>query len=302
MAMVGQAILASIVMAGLFATTLPIASADERTLAVQWDGIGLMAGVVIRDAGTRNRRIRVFLPDSQGECTGTLALSAGSSEGSWALACSSGSTATGLFTGRGDGRGGEGSGTDISGRQLRLVVGPRTTTSAVQAEPSAAQPQTALHAREIQDAVRPPKAAPGPGSSPPGAVQSQAKRFTTEEEVRAWAYQSLIETVSSQKVGSGTGAGQSYIGKPSNYRSIADGKVLAVCIDWARSSSTHIHSAGWYTSYQDAAAPRMADLREGATTGCARAERNGCRCQIIDENGKNVLKIPEEFLKRAIHG
>lgn len=101
------------------------AIAQDRVLAVQWEGIqGLVAGVMSSD-GTGRSRLRVQHPGVDRECAGTLSLSKGGADGSWALACPGGLAASGTFVATRPGREPEGVGTDTAGRQVSFIVGPR---------------------------------------------------------------------------------------------------------------------------------------------------------------------------------
>jgi len=124
------------------------AAAQDRSLAVQWDGIeGLIAGVMSPDGASRSR-LRVQHSGAAQECTGTLSLAKGGTEGSWALACPGGLAASGTYvvgrpgTATQPGREGEGTGTDTAGRRVSFIVGPRIAVAPV-AKPTPAAPPAA---------------------------------------------------------------------------------------------------------------------------------------------------------------
>ncbi len=112
------------------------ASADERSLAVLWDGVaGPIAGIVERH-GEPDARIRIRLSDPERECLGTLSVPKESQRGSWAIACPDGMAASGSFTRAR----GEGTGSDLAGRRIVLVIGPPVRTLARPAKSGAATP------------------------------------------------------------------------------------------------------------------------------------------------------------------
>jgi hypothetical protein len=97
---------------------------DKRTLAVTWEGFGLLAGVINISEQNGKGTVKVTLPSGE-DCAGEYVLS-NRAAGKWTLKCESSTlTASGEFIARGDGQGSEGNGRDNLGRSLSYVVGPR---------------------------------------------------------------------------------------------------------------------------------------------------------------------------------
>lgn len=127
-----------------------------------------------------------------------------------------------------------------------------------------------------------------------------AERFTDAGQVRQWAYESILDNADGAKITSGSGVGQSYVGKPDSYRGKAGAKAIAVCIDWSRSTNKSIWYGGSSRVWQDHSGPRMQRIRQQAEDNCAKYQTKGCRCQLVDENGKNVLQVPDEFIQKML--
>jgi hypothetical protein len=155
-------------------------------------------------------------------------------------------------------------------------------------------------ARVLQGA-EPPKAAPQRTALPaPSAAPSQAAqppKPVERSEVREKAYHRIMELALTGVTASGTGTGASYVGKSNRYRALGSGKAMAVCVYWSANSIEALKIGGWsHNSNQDR--PSMGALRNGAMEGCVKSEPKGCKCQIVDENDKNVLQVPDDFYQR----
>lgn len=117
--------------------------------------------------------------------------------------------------------------------------------------------------------------------------------------IRQKAYERIMEITLSRKITGGTGLGQAYVGKQNDYRNKSNGKAMAVCIDWSGRTINSIRTGGSNFSWASDHAPRMQSIRESALQGCAKNEANRCRCQIVDENDRNVLQVPDDFIGRV---
>jgi hypothetical protein len=129
------------------------------------------------------------------------------------------------------------------------------------------------------------------------ADRALAKVPQSDAEVRQLAYARIMEVVLARKTTDGRGVGASYIGQPNDYQNKPDGKALAVCLKWQGRSVRDIRIGGSHSTFSHAAAPRMTSIREEALSGCAKYAKDGCRCQLVDENKKNVLEVPSDFAR-----
>ena len=80
------------------------------------------------------------------------------------------------------------------------------------------------------------------------------------------------------------------------YELLNEPKVMAACIDWNAPNEygVHVHNAfTYYTGITSDAPIFSAELAHNAMTWCKdwrKAEKVDCICQMLDKNGKNVLK------------
>jgi len=128
---------------------VPAASAQDRPVAVQWDGHARPLGGVASPAGNEAKRWKIVLTAPSGQCTGKFATTT-KDEGTWALACPDGVTAIGHFRERANGAG-EGTGTDSRGRQVIVLVDApvRDAASIPQRAPVATTPSTTCGRIEV---------------------------------------------------------------------------------------------------------------------------------------------------------
>lgn len=97
---------------------------EERALALKWDGVSdLLAGKIYFKRGESAGQLSVDLPGGEEKCAGSYSL--GSEQGTWAVACPDGVTASGTYKGFGSGKGSAGEGTDSKGRNIRFTVSSR---------------------------------------------------------------------------------------------------------------------------------------------------------------------------------
>ena len=141
-----------------------------------------------------------------------------------------------------------------------------------------------------QQAALPPPAAPA--AAPP-------VKPLDRNELKQKAYDKIMELALAGVATSGVGTGASYVGKPNNYRTLGSGKVMAVCIYWSADSVGVLKTGGWATR-TNVERPSMGALRNEAMQVCVKSEPKGCKCQIVDENDKNVLQVPDEFYQRVM--
>jgi hypothetical protein len=262
--------------AGVLALTVSVvaaphpAFAQKHPVVVEWQGISGPTGGVAEGPVNAFAWLRVQIPNPDRECTGSIKVPERSANGTWSIACPDGLTANGVYIGQGGTRGGTATGVDSRGRQVTLRVEP----------PPGSRPAT-------------------PSTSGAATPPAPARKFASADEVRQWAHKNLVERIGGSKIIEGTGVGQSYVGKVDDYRAKAGAKVLYACIDWARSTATAVWYAGSSSVWQDHSAPRMNSMREQAETSCAKYVSKGCRCQQVDENNSNVLKVPDEFIRKV---
>ena len=82
------------------------------------------------------------------------------------------------------------------------------------------------------------------------------------------------------------------------YGPLNEPKVMVICVDWDAPSASGIHIRNAFTTYTSITsdAPIFAgELARDAKYRCkkwAKAENIDCTCQMLDSNGKNVLKVP----------
>lgn len=112
-------------------------------------------------------------------------------------------------------------------------------------------------------------------------------------------YDLLIEGQAKAKITSGSGSGASYIGRTNPYSQTGSGRVMAACVDWSGGSVERLRIPG-YSTVHGSQAPRQSDVRRQAMDSCAKWEPKGCTCQIVDEDGRNKLTLPEAFTQRVL--
>ncbi len=81
------------------------------------------------------------------------------------------------------------------------------------------------------------------------------------------------------------------------YRSFEINKTLAVCIDWNGSNPNDIFYGGSWGAFGYEWTDES--KREAMRTCQSEYESRGCQCQVVDQNDKNVLQVPHDFL--ALH-
>ena len=80
------------------------------------------------------------------------------------------------------------------------------------------------------------------------------------------------------------------------YELLNEPKVMASCIDWnaPNESGVYVHNVFTYYTGQSSDRPIFSsELARSAMTWCKKwkkAEKIDCTCQMLDKNGKNVLK------------
>jgi hypothetical protein len=155
-----------------------------------------------------------------------------------------------------------------------VAAGPAVTPAAAAPRPQAAAQQ------------------PAPGAAPP----------RNEEELRRQVYQGLIAGVDAAVITEGRGQGQANVGQPDPYSQKPSPKVLAVCLFWQDATASSVRRGGFAREWtgQPPVPEVMQGLRERAMESCIKRETQGCRCQIVDENGQNRLFLPEDFKRRAL--
>jgi hypothetical protein len=124
----------------------------------------------------------------------------------------------------------------------------------------------------------------------------------SEEELRRQVYESLVAKVDTTVMTEGRGQGQTSIGRLDPYSQKPSPKVLAICLFWQDATAANVRRGGFTQEWsgKPPSAEVMQDLRERAMENCIKRETQGCRCQIVDENGQNRLFLPEDFKRRAL--
>ena len=88
-----------------------------------------------------------------------------------------------------------------------------------------------------------------------------------------------------------------------DYVSIRQTKVLVGCIDWARSSPSHLDNRQWYIYRTDPDSDAdifISDLVRPAISWCKRDRKRfkwDCDCVTFDKNGKAAFKVPKSFIQ-----
>lgn len=155
-----------------------------------------------------------------------------------------------------------------------VAAGPAVTPAAAAPRPQAAAQQ------------------PAPGAAPP----------RNEEELRRQVYERLVAGVDAAVITEGRGQGQANVGQQDPYSQKPSPKVLAVCLFWQDATASSVRRGGFAREWtsQPPVPEVMQGLRERAMESCIKRETQGCRCQIVDENGQNRLFLPEDFKRRAL--
>ena len=82
------------------------------------------------------------------------------------------------------------------------------------------------------------------------------------------------------------------------YASLNEPKVMAICIDWDAPTVLGIHVHNVFVTYTGVTSDRpifAGQLAQDVKRRCkkwAKSEKIDCTCQMMDKNGKNVLKVP----------
>ncbi len=135
-----------------------------------------------------------------------------------------------------------------------------------------------------------------------GAAMAQNK----EEQLRQAAYQKIMERALGSVITGGMGEGRQNIGKKhiGVYRKNRETKVLVSCIYWHGDSVEELRIALMWTSANPFGGRfNLVDLRRGAPNNCkssAKGKGQDCKCQIVHENDKNKLKLPEDWASRVL--
>ena len=83
-----------------------------------------------------------------------------------------------------------------------------------------------------------------------------------------------------------------------DYGQLNEPKVMAICIDWDAPNESGIYVHNVFVTYTGITSDRpifAGDLARDAKHRCkkwAKSEKIDCTCQMMDKNGKNVLKVP----------
>lgn len=92
-------------------------------MALRWEGVSeLISGTVEITEGARKGSLAAKWPGGAGTCAGIYEFTRAAS-GHWAVSCTNGLSATGIFNAFGAGKGSSGQGKDASGRAVEFTVG-----------------------------------------------------------------------------------------------------------------------------------------------------------------------------------
>ena len=161
-----------------------------------------------------------------------------------------------------------------------------------------AQHQTTSSAQGTTVASAAPAATQQAALPPSSSTATPPSTPLTREEVSKQVYDKIMIPLMTQKFSQFSGIDS---GKPINYRGEKPDKVVVSCIDWKGSTITSVTSRGssldWVERWQQGAS--LGKLRRVAMDSCTtQRESKGCKCQIVDENDKNVLQVPDDFYQR----
>lgn len=126
---------------------------------------------------------------------------------------------------------------------------------------------------------------------------SGEKRYTADE-LKSRAYDQLMRKALSARVS--VLKGEPYgvkKGEVNPYRRTKREKVLAICVDWIASTPDFFVGRTWSVQVGSNRYTR----RTAAMFYCKKyqhARRQSCTCAFVDENDRNVLQLPKEFLAR----
>ena len=148
--------------------------------------------------------------------------------------------------------------------------------------------------RSIAVASAAPAATQQAALPPPPAPQTpqQPRTVLTREEATKQAYEKLMSQVAKAKYSE---FARENAGKSVGYLDWKEEKTLAACIYWNASSIDSLRYEGAHPNRGNQIGRMKADALNWCTS---RWEAKGCKCQIVDENGKNVLQVPDDFYQR----
>ena len=137
-------------------------------------------------------------------------------------------------------------------------------------------------------------------------VVGAAMAGSAEEQLKQDAYEKIMRRALGSTIEFGMGEGKQKIGKKfiDTYRKIRETKVLVSCIYWYGNSVEDLKTGPmWVSSNPFSGRFNLGDLRRGALNNCkstAKGKGRDCKCQIVDENDKNKLKLPEDWASRVL--
>ncbi len=137
-------------------------------------------------------------------------------------------------------------------------------------------------------------------------VVGTATADSAEEQLEQDAYEKIMGRARGSTVEFGMGEGKQKIGKNliDTYRKKRETKVLVACIYWHGNSVKDLKTGTMWTSSNPFSGRfNLGDLRRGALNNCksmAKGKGQDCKCQIVDENDKNKLKLPEDWAYAAL--
>ena len=137
-------------------------------------------------------------------------------------------------------------------------------------------------------------------------VVGAATAGSAEEQLEQDAYEKIMKMALGSTIESGMGEKiQDNVKELMEiYSKNRDTKVLVSCIYWEGNSVEDLKTLTWWTSYNTfGGRSNLGDLRRRSLNNCkssAKERRMYCKCQIVDENDKNKLKLPEEWKARVL--
>ena len=121
--------------------------------------------------------------------------------------------------------------------------------------------------------------------------------ITSPEDAREEIYSRIMTGATIDKLGRRDWSKPGGKRVSSGYSSAEEIKTLAVCINWNGSSHEVIDYSSWWYSYNYLS---TSESKSNAIINCKLSyeKEYGCTCEAVDQDNKNILVVPEEFLAR----
>ncbi|SMF77785.1 hypothetical protein SAMN06265365_13819 [Tistlia consotensis] len=135
---------------------------------------------------------------------------------------------------------------------------------------------------------------PAKPAQAPKSAQSDAER-----QVTALMYHRLMAEVLRTGIRQQTQAGGSAVGEVNPYPSVTSGKALAVCVNWPKTTLDRVNWGGFAYRYGATVSTEQLEALKARTLDDCRHAYAGrdCGCQLLDVDDRDVLEVPESFMK-----